>query len=188
MSLCSLVEKIEINAPLEKVFEFFSDTDQFSRTLTSVLPLKLIRRTTRHLMQGSSFYMETRVLGRPFQFHSHVHSMSRNRHIAHLWRGDLKTAWEQDDYFESIPGNRTRVTTCILYYFPFGFLGKVGEFILLRPCLKWLLSRRRAALRTTFLDASWQKVDPPNQKSSKDHPSKSTLYLPPAPTTKPTHR
>lgn len=181
MSLYSLVEKLEFDTPVGEVFKFFTDTDQISVMLTPSIPLKIKRRSTRHIQQGGFFEIEARFLGIPYLFHSHVLSMNRNRHIAHRWRGDWKTAWEQDDYFESISHRRTRVTTCVLYSFPLGFMGRILQFLFLRPLLKYFLRRRRAALCAAFQKISQLKTQEKHKKrisSFSRDPASSALMEP----------
>jgi ligand-binding SRPBCC domain-containing protein len=169
MSLCSLIEKIQLNAPVEKVFEFFTDTDQLAACFPPSLGLQITFRTSRHLNQGTSIHFRAKILGIPVQWKSYIHSFSTNRHIAYIWQRGLLTSWEHDYYFESLPNNQTRVTECMLYKVQCGIFGKFANQVFIRPYLNRVLAYRRECLQRLLQETP---SEPKSKKQSR--PSKQT--------------
>ena len=151
MSLCSFTEKVELNAPIEKVFQYLSDTEQFERVYPSLQP-KVIRRTSRHLNQGASTDLQLNLFGIPTSWKIYTHSFNTNRHIACIWHSKLVSTWEHDYYFESIANNQTRLTECVLYRLPFGVFGTFLNRLFVRSYLQRIFKRRRKILISTFQD------------------------------------
>jgi ligand-binding SRPBCC domain-containing protein len=151
MSLRKITDKIEIHAPVDKVFEYFTDTDQLAKHFPAPFKLEILDRTSRHLTQSSSIAFCVRALGIPFKWKSYVHSLSTKRHIAYSWQRNLFfPVWEHDYYFENLPANKTRITECVLYRLPFGFLGVITDFLFIRPMIKYIFNFRRKVLISTL--------------------------------------
>jgi ligand-binding SRPBCC domain-containing protein len=150
MSLCSLTYKIDVYAPIDRVFLHFTDTDQFVRAFPPSNKVKITRRTSKHITQGSSMEYEARYFGLPVRWSSHIHSFAPRRHITWMWHRTSYISIEQDFYFESLNGNHTRVTECFLYRMPLGYLGKIVNKILIEPYLKNIIKRQKEILGQTF--------------------------------------
>jgi ligand-binding SRPBCC domain-containing protein len=156
-----MTERIELNAPVEKVFEYFTDTDQLAKQLPQSLRLKILDRTSRHLNQGSSIEFSARVYGFPIRWKSYIHSLNQNRHIAYLWqKNSFFVYWEHDYYFESTPDQQTRIVECILYRLPLGILGRIVDRIFVRPLIQRFLRHRRQVLISTFGVGQPKKTKP----------------------------
>ncbi len=153
MSLCSYTEKIVLHGPVDKVFHYFTDTDQIAGVLPPSLNLQIIHRTSRHLTQGSSIHFQARILGIPVEWKSYVHSFSPKRHIAYMWQRSFLRSWEHDYYFEALAPNQTRITECVLYHLPMGFLGKWINRLFFRPWIHRIFTHRTKALQEHFSNA-----------------------------------
>ncbi len=151
MSLHNFTEKIELNAPIGEVFQYFIDTEQIGRNFPYPFKAKTFNRSPRYFKQGFSLECGTRFFSIPIKWKLYVYSFSANRHISFLWQRNLLfTSWEYNCYFETIASNQTRVTECVLYRLPLGIIGKFANQIWIHPCLQSLFARRRAALLTAF--------------------------------------
>lgn len=150
MSLCSVTEKVNIQAPLDKVFQHFTDTDQVVRSFPGSFHSRLIRRSSRHMTQGSSMEYEMRLWGILIKWKTHVHSFSPRRHISCIWQKSVYASIEQDLYFESINSNQTRVTECLLYKVPFGRFGRIINSLFFEPFLRKLIAHKKKNLQSTF--------------------------------------
>jgi ligand-binding SRPBCC domain-containing protein len=146
MLLCSLTEKLELDAPIEKVFQFFLDTEQIPRVLPPGTALKILRRSARHLSQGATVDFEARVFGAPFRYKMHVHSLSSKRHMTCVSHRNSWISWEHNFYFESMSGGQTRVSECLLYWVPMGPFGIFLNRWIVDPYLKKTMDYRREAL------------------------------------------
>jgi ligand-binding SRPBCC domain-containing protein len=150
MSLQSITDKIELGAPVEKTFEYFTDTDQVAKQFPQSLRLVITNRTARHLNQGSIIEFSARVYGLPMRWKSYVHSLATNRHIAYVWQQNLFfSSWEHDYYFESFR-QQTRITECILYRLRFGLLGRMIDVLFVKPFVRRMLKYRRKELLALF--------------------------------------
>jgi ligand-binding SRPBCC domain-containing protein len=143
MSLCSLTDKLDIPAPVDKVFLYFTDTEQIIRSFPPSMKLEMIRRTAKHVSQGSALEVHARILFMSTRWKSQVHSFSPRRHITCIWQRNAYTSIEQDFYFETIGGNQTRITQCLLYRMPFGKLGNLINSILVEPYLRRIIQHGR---------------------------------------------
>jgi len=150
MSLCSLTDKINVPAPVEKVFHYFTDTDQIVSSFPPSMKFKIVERTCRHLSQGSCMEFQVDLLYVSTRWKSHVHSFSQKRHITCIWRSNSYTSFEQDYYFESITPNQTRITECILYRMPLGKLGTFFNSLLIAPYFRRIMKHRQSAMMATF--------------------------------------
>ncbi|MDD2706685.1 MAG: SRPBCC family protein [Verrucomicrobiae bacterium] len=173
MPLCSYSEKIELNAPVDKVFEYFSDTEQLPLMLPPSQRLRILRRTARHLGQGVIIEMQARFLGFPVHLKSYVISYTPRRHIAYVWqRGPLNNL-EHNFYFESLPNNQTRVIDCLLYTLPFGSFSPAVNRSWISPFLRRIFEHRRKHLLSLFRTAVLPDTPPPTEKSvQKNHGGK----------------
>jgi len=150
MSLCSFTEKFELNAPIDRVFCHFTDTEKMGGFFPPSLRMRVVRRTARQLSHGNSIDFEVRLFCFPLRWKSYVHSFNPNRHIAYIMQGGLLDSWEHDQYFESISGNQTRITECLLYHPPMGVIGKLANRLWIGPCLRRLFSFRHTGLISFF--------------------------------------
>lgn len=153
MSLRSLSGQIELNAPTEKVFQYFTDTDQFASLLPQNLRLRILRRSARHLIQGATLEIKTSLFMAPMRWKLYVQSFSHARHIACVWECGSFFSLELDDYFESLPHNQTRVTDCVLYRAPLGLVGTWIDRLWMRARLQQIFEHRRRALLSIFQPA-----------------------------------
>ncbi len=153
MSLRNFSGQIELNAPVEKVFHYCTDTDQMAQLLPPGLCFKILQRSTRHLSQGVTLEFEVRLFKIPFRRKLHVHSFSQGRHIAYVAQSSSFFACERDYYFESLPNNQTRVTDCVLYRLPLGPVGLLLDRLWVRPLLQRAFEHRRAVLQSIFQPA-----------------------------------
>lgn len=164
MSFQSITEKIELGAPIEKVFEFFTDTDQISKQFPKSLQLVIKNRAARHLNQGTVIEFKARIYGLPMHWKSYIHSLAANRHIAYAWpQNFFFSSWEHDYYFESF-NHQTRITECILYRLRFGFLGKIIDVLWVKPFVKRMLKYRREELLALFGSVKTKKPVPKNRE------------------------
>ncbi len=147
MSLCTFTGKTEVHAPVERVFQFFMDTNQVFQLSPPRLRFQILQRTSRRLAQGVSLDGRLRIFRIPVRLKILVSSFSVNRHVACLWRQGLFSSWEHDLYFEAVPGGRTRVTHCVLYRPPLGFIGKFLDRVWFRGWLRRTFNHQEKALR-----------------------------------------
>jgi ligand-binding SRPBCC domain-containing protein len=162
MSLCSLTEKLDVHAPIDKVFLYFTDTDQMVRSFPPSMKLALIRRTSRHITQGSTMEIQTRLLGFSIHWKSYVYSFSPKRHITCIWQRNPYTSLEQDYYFEAVGTNHTRITECLLYRMPLGKFGQILNSLFVKPYLKKIVEHRRKNFLEIFPEI--QKQNQPNER------------------------
>lgn len=144
MGLSAVTEKIEIGAPVDKVFQFVTDSDQFPRSLPSRLRATVVRRASRRLEPGTAFEISLRPLGLALRVDAGVTAWRSNRHLAYAWRGGLFRPWEHDLYFESLSATHCRVTHCLIYRPPFGPLGFALDRLWFRHALRRALRRLAA--------------------------------------------
>ncbi|MFZ4694980.1 MAG: SRPBCC family protein [Verrucomicrobiia bacterium] len=141
MGLSAVTEKIEIGAPVDKVFQFVTDTDQISRILPPALRATVLRRNARRLGPGVSLEVALRPLGFAFRAEVSVTAWRLNRHLAYAWRSGPFHPWEHDLYFESLSRTHCRVTHCLIYRPPLGLLGLVLDRVWFRHALRRSLRR-----------------------------------------------
>ena len=150
MPLCSLTEKFELPAPVEKVFHRFTNTEEIIRSIPPFLRFRINRRSALRLNQGFCVEFQIRICYLPVRCKSYVQSFSINRHFTCVLQNGWLNSWEYDCYFEPLPGNRTRVTECVLYRLPWGWVGNLANRWLIRPCLHRIYTHHRTHLIRIF--------------------------------------
>ncbi len=163
MPLYNLTEKFELGGSIEKVFQYFIDTEQISRSLSPSLKFQIIRKTSRYLSQGFSMEFYVHLFHLQTHWKSYIHSFSLNRHITCVWQKSSFFSWEHDCYFEPLLGNQTRITECLLYRLPFSPLGSFMNRLWIRPYLQHLFSYHRSRLIDAFQPS--QNTEPPKSNT-----------------------
>lgn len=150
MSLFSFTDKLELKSPVSEVFQYFSDTDRLGELFPSSLAVRVTRRNARHLTQGSSISLHSRLFGIPLRWKSYIQALSKNRHISHVGHPDIFGSWEYNCYFESLRGGHTRITKCVLYQLPLGILSPVTSRLFIHPLLSLIFAHQRRVLELAF--------------------------------------
>lgn len=141
MGLSAVTEKITIGAPVDKVFQFVTDTDQAPRILPAALHAAVLHRNTRRLGPGASLEVAVRPRGIAFRAEVSVTAWRLNRHLAYAWRSGPFHPWEHDLWFESLSSTHCRVTHCLIYRPPWGLLGLALDRVWFRHALRRALHR-----------------------------------------------
>ena len=110
-------ESIEVEAPLQDVFRYWSNFENFSNFMQNVEEVRIIDQDTSHwLVKGP--------LGKSVEFEAKTTEMDPNRGIGwNTENGEVMTSGEAR--FEEVVPGRTRVDVTMNYADPPG--GKVGE-------------------------------------------------------------
>jgi uncharacterized membrane protein len=112
-------ESIEVQAPLEDVFRYWSNFENFSQIMQNVEEVRMTGQDTSH-------WQVKGPLGKSVEFDARTTEMDPNRGIGwNTTEGDVMTSGEVR--FEEVAPGRTRVDVTMNYSDPPG--GAVGEAV-----------------------------------------------------------
>lgn len=133
-------ESVEINRPVEEVFDYVSNVENFPEWAGP--PIEAHKEKSGPIREGDGFTMTTKFLGRRFETPYAVTSYEPNRRLSYQGTGGPIPNQEWTYTFEETPTGGTRYTQ-VVEGEPGGFFRLAG------PLLKAALSRQfRADLGT----------------------------------------
>jgi uncharacterized membrane protein len=110
-------ESIEVEAPVEDIFQYWSNFENFSNFMQNVEEVRMTGQDTSH-------WKVKGPLGKSVEFDAKTTEMDPNRGIGwNTVEGEVMTSGEA--HFEEVTSGRTRIEVTMNYADPPG--GKVGE-------------------------------------------------------------
>ncbi len=121
--MATITRKVSINAPVEKVFQFVTSPDNWTKYVTSLTDVSDI--SSRAVEAGTTFVWEYRMLGMNFRGKGQVTENVRNKSFAMRMEGNFPI---QENYsFASANGGRTDMTIEIRYDIPGKILSTITK-------------------------------------------------------------
>ncbi len=112
-------ESIEVQAPLQDVFTYWSNLENFPRIMSNVEEVRVAGDTSHWRVKGP--------LGKTVEFDARTTEMSPERGIAWNSTNDNEVETSGQVRFEEVAEGRTRIDVTMNYADPPG--GKVGEVV-----------------------------------------------------------
>ncbi len=120
--MATITRSIEINAPLEKVFDFVSKPENWTRYVTSLIAVENVSDTP--IKPGTTFDWTYRMLGMDFNGKGRVLEYEKNSKFKMTMEGQFPIT---ETYLFDGDSNKTRLTVQIEYELPGKLLGVLAD-------------------------------------------------------------
>ncbi len=124
--MVKFTKKIEIDAPIERVFEFLTSPENLPEIWPSLIEVSNVRRQDDG---NHSFDWVYKMAGLRFHGHSDTVDVTKNEHVVLKSESGIPNTF---DYTYERVGGKTRVTETVEYAIPNRVLGKLAEPIIRR--------------------------------------------------------
>jgi len=133
--LTRLEKSIVIKAPVEKVFAFVTDLDNFLRTSPPEMEMKLLSRDEGPARVGQKAKLKAKAGGQVWEAETEVMEHVKNKKHTVRQSGGAMKKFTETNLFEPADGG-TRLTGIIEYELPYSLLGKVVDVLKVRKDIK----------------------------------------------------
>jgi len=118
------IDEIVLEAPVHKVFKFFSDAKNLERLTPPWLNFKVLSQSTPQIQEGTLFDYQLRIRGVPVKWRTRIESwQSDNAFVDTQLIGPYQKWYHLHVFTPEADGRHTRMRDEVLYRLPFGTLG-----------------------------------------------------------------
>lgn len=138
-----------IRAPLEKVFDFFSNAQNLEVITPPFLQFTILSQSTPKIQQGTIFTYQLKIHGVPIRWKSLIEEWVPNSHFVDIQLSGPYKKWHHLHSFESTPQG-TKVSDTVNYKVHFGTLGHwlTGRWV--RKDVESIFTFRESKIQTIF--------------------------------------
>lgn len=142
-------QKTFVKAPIDKVFDFFSDAKNLEMITPPWLQFKILDQNTPHIQKGTVFTYRLKIHGVPIHWKTLIEEWVPNSHFVDTQIKGPYQKWHHTHRFESADGG-TKVDDSVLYRVHFGALGHLitGRFV--RKDIQTIFAYREQAISSIF--------------------------------------
>ena len=149
MSTYTLERKTTISDNLESVFEFFEDPRNLKEITPPWLSFQVVSASDEVMKQGMKIRYKIRWLGLRMPWESLIAEYERNVRFAdEMLRGPYKS-WYHVHEFKAV-SDGVEMLDRVEYELPFGPLGKLAHWLMVRRQLKAIFDYREKRIRQIF--------------------------------------
>lgn len=132
-------------APLEKVFEFFSDAQNLSKITPPEMHFKVLKMSTEKIMSGTLIDYDLRIHGVPTGWRTLILNWQPPHKFTDTQERGPYKLWHHTHSFESLAGG-TLMRDCVHYRLPMGKLGRIFGLPLVKHDIKKIFGFRRKTM------------------------------------------
>jgi len=145
------VTTTEIPAPLDEVFEFFSDAFNLERITPPWLNFRVLTPKPIHIRRGTRLEYKLRLNNVPLRWLTEITLWEPPfRFVDCQLRGPYQK-WVHLHEFRGTGPNTTHMTDHVVYALPFGLLGKVSHGLFVKRRVNAIFTYRKEEIRKIFL-------------------------------------
>ncbi len=138
-----------INAPIEKVFDFFSRAENLEVITPPLLNFKVLQKSTEEVQQGTLIDYKLKIHGIPTKWRTLIDEWHpTSRFVDTQLKGPYKK-WHHTHTFERL-ANGTLMKDRVHYKLPMGFLGRTFGLWLVKKDVDNIFSYREKKIRELF--------------------------------------
>lgn len=161
-----LHQELDIDAPIEQVFEFFSQAENLGAITPPSLSFDIETPPPVRMQEGTIIDYRMRVGPAPMRWRTEIERWRPGESFVDLQvKGPYRTWWHEHRFIGQ--GERTRMEDRVYYSPPFGVLGRVVDTLAVRPMLRRIFGYRAQAIRHRF--AGEGANPPPARKTRRNH-------------------
>lgn len=139
-----------INAPLEKVFEFFANAENLEKITPEFMQFKIITPTPIQMRKGTLIDYKLKVRGVPMKWRTLIDEWELNKKFVDTQLKGPYKLWHHTHEFMALTPTSTKMTDTVRYIVPFGFLGRLVHPILVRPDVEKIFAYRNSTIPLFF--------------------------------------
>ncbi|HET9066595.1 MAG TPA: SRPBCC family protein [Gemmatimonadales bacterium] len=130
---------------LPDVFAFFKDPNNLAKLTPPWLGFTILDTTDAEVRQGTEIRYKISLLGIPLTWHSRITAYEENSHFADEQLSGPYTAWFHSHAFQQLPDG-VQMTDTVAYRLPFGQLGRLVHWLVVRHQLRAIFDYRTTAI------------------------------------------
>jgi len=151
MATYRLEEETLIDAPLDRVFDFFSRAENLEKVTPSSLQFKILTKLPIEMKVGTLIDYRLKIRGVPVKWRTEITAWEpQSRFIDSQLKGPYKK-WVHEHRFKA-EGNKTRMWDTVEYALPFGPLGTIAHWLFVKKEVSQIFGFRADALRQVEQD------------------------------------
>lgn len=143
-----------IEAPLESVWEFFSNPENLARITPPSLGFQIVSSPRRPIRAGDRIDYRIRVAGIPLAWRTLITECDPPRAFTDVQEKGPYRRWEHRHTFEPLDGGLVRMTDRVDYELPLGALGRIAGGFWVRRQLRQIFDHRARVVVGTFAPAA----------------------------------
>ncbi|HKO66126.1 MAG TPA: SRPBCC family protein [Candidatus Nitrosocosmicus sp.] len=125
--MTSIRTEVEINAPLDRVFEYYTNPDNIKESWPRDIVKESENLSGQKSEEGSEMKVEGEYMGKKDEMILEVAQKEQNKRLVTRQTEGPFQSWESTQEFQGNGNNSTRVTHTINYELPTG--GKIANFL-----------------------------------------------------------
>ncbi len=140
-----------VHADIEQVWAFFSDPRNLSKITPPELDFAILSTLPQHIYPGMMIEYRVRPLfGIPARWVTEITHVEQGKLFVDEQRIGPYRIWHHEHHFKQLDGGRIEMTDRVTYALPFGLLGDLLHFPIVKPQLAKIFSFRENAVRELF--------------------------------------
>ncbi|CAN5287058.1 SRPBCC family protein [soil metagenome] len=145
----TLVRTTLLPGSLEDVFAFFREPRNLERITPPWLAFRITSTSDAAVREGTRIRYQLRLHGIPLSWESRITEYSDNSHFADEQVTGPYAQWYHRHSFRAAPGG-VEMTDTVDYRLPFGPLGRLVHWLVVRHQLRSIFDYRTTAIRALF--------------------------------------
>ena len=125
--MTSITTEVEINAPVERVFEFYTNPDNIKESWPRDIVKESENVSGQKSQEGSEMKVKGEYMGKQAEMLLEVVQKEQNKRLVTRQTEGPFQSWESTQEFQSNGNNSTKVNHTINYELPTG--GKIANFL-----------------------------------------------------------
>ena len=138
-----------VDAPLEKVFEFFSDPRNLGKITPPAMGFQIVSAPDRALAEGDRIEYRIKVLGLPLRWVTLITTWRQNESFSDLQEKGPYRRWLHTHTFRA-SGGKVQMHDRVEYELPLGWLGQLAAGWFIRRQLQAIFDYRAQAIHNAF--------------------------------------
>ena len=136
----------EIDAPIEDVFDFFSNAENLQALTPPFLGFKILSDLPIDMREGARIEYSIKLFGIPLRWSTLISTWEPGVRFVDEQKKGPYALWHHTHEFVA-RGDKTEMRDVVLYKEPLGFLGTIANFLFVRRTLGKIFDYRRDAVR-----------------------------------------
>ncbi len=138
-----------LRGELPEVFAFFKNPSNLARLTPPWLGFKILGTTDTEVREGTEIQYRIGLLGIPMRWRSRITEYVENSHFADEQLAGPYAEWYHTHSFRSVVGG-VEMTDTVQYRLPFGALGRLAHWLVVRHQLRAIFDFRTRAITECF--------------------------------------
>ncbi|MEO8480301.1 MAG: SRPBCC family protein [Gemmatimonadota bacterium] len=145
----TLTRVTQLPGELPAVFAFFKDPANLAKLTPPWLGFKILGATDADVRQGTEIRYRIGLLGIPLTWHSRITDYEENSHFADEQLSGPYAQWYHTHAFRQL-SDGVEMTDTVKYRLPFGPLGRLVHWLVVRHQLRAIFDYRTTAIAAYF--------------------------------------